>query len=73
MPRIAPTDLEFALWKRALTWRDLKLSKPTTAKLRAGAEVSAGTVKRVDAVLRTTPPLESAAELWPTKETPPAP
>jgi hypothetical protein len=59
--------LGLELAKRALSWSDLgrlaELSKPTRARLRSGKPVSAGVLRRVDAVLRTTPVLPEVAGL----------
>src|SRR5262249_3947834 len=55
------------LAERALSWSDLgrlaQLSKPTRARLRSGKPVSAGVLRRVDAVLYTTPVLPEVAGL----------
>ena len=59
--------LGLELAKRALSWSDLgrlaALAKPTRARLRSGKPVSVGVLRRVDAVLRTTPVLEEVAGL----------
>src|SRR5215472_11844898 len=59
--------LGLELAKRALSWSDLgrlaQLSKPTRARLRSGKPVSVGVLRRVDAVLRTTPVLPEVAGL----------